>query len=184
MTYLSHASTLVGIYEASITAEEAVMELQQRGFDMTQVSIAGRDDHAEEKIVGYYTTEEGVSYWGKMGAFWARLRGWWRAGTAFFVIPGIGPTLVAGPLVVCVVSALEGAFVVEGMSVIGATFYSLGIPKDTALRMEAALKSDKFLVIMHGTASEVGDARKLLSTAGAAEVLEYLAGTDEFDNAA
>ena len=145
MTYTSHASTLIGIYEAPSIAEEAGMELQQRGFDMSQVSIAGRDDHAEEHVVSYYTTEEGVGYWGKMGAFWARLHIWWRAGTAFFVIPGIGPTLVAGPLVTSIVNALEGMLVVEGMSVVGAALYSSGIPKDTALRMEAALKSDKFL---------------------------------------
>ena len=62
--------------------------------------------------------------------------------------------------------------------------YNFGIPKDSVLRMEAALKADKFLVIMHGTASEVGDARKILVAAGVAEVLEYLAGTDEYDNAA
>jgi hypothetical protein len=122
------------------------------------------------------------SYWGKMGAFWAGLRGWWRAGTGFFVIPGLGPTLVAGPLVVWIVGALEGAFVFEGLSAIGAALYNFGIPKDSVLRMEAALKADKFLVIMHGTASEVGDAREILTTAGVPEAIEYFAGTDEYDN--
>jgi hypothetical protein len=133
---------------------------------------------------GYYTTEEGVSYWGKMGAFWASLHGWWRAGTAFFVIPGIGPTLVAGPLVASIVSALEGALMVEGMSVIGAALYSSGVPKDSASRMETALKSDKFLVFFHGTASEVRDAGRLLGTTGAIAVHEYLAEAEECDNAA
>ena len=184
MIYGSPANAGIGICETPTLAEEAVMELQRRGFDMTQVSIVGRDDHAEEQVVGYYTTGESVSYLGKMGAFRAGLRGWWRAGTGLFVVPGLGPTLVAGPLVVSIVSAIEGAFVFEGLSAIGAAFYNFGIPKDSVLRMEAALKADKFLVIMHGTASEVGDARKILITAGVAEVLEYLAGTDEYDNAA
>jgi hypothetical protein len=184
MLYASPANAVIGICETPTLAEEAVMELQRRGFDMTQVSIVGRDDHAEKQVVGYYTTGESVSYWGKMGAFQAGLRGWWRAGTGLFVVPGLGPTLVAGPLVVWIVSALEGAFVFEGLSAIGAAFYNFGIPKDKVLRMEAALKDDQFLVIMHGTASEAGDARKTLIRAGVAEVLEYLAGKDEYDNAA
>jgi len=88
------------------------------------------------------------------------------------------------PLVVWIVSALEHVFVFEDLSVIGGAFYNFGIPKDIVLRMEAALKADKFLVVMRGTASEVGDARKLLITLGVAEVLEYLAGTCDYGNAA
>jgi hypothetical protein len=52
MTYTS-ASTVIGIYETPGMAEGAAMELQQRGFDMSEVSIAGRDDHAEKHVVGY-----------------------------------------------------------------------------------------------------------------------------------
>jgi hypothetical protein len=184
MIYASPANAVIGICKTPAIAEEAALDLQRRGFDMTQVSIVGRDDHAEEHVVGNYTTGSSVSYRGKTSAFPSGLRVWWRAGTGFFVVPGLGPTLVAGPLVVWIVSALEGVFVFEDLSVIGAAFYHFGIPKHSVLRMEAALKADKFLVVMHGTASEVGDARKLLITAGVAEVLEYLAGTHEYDNAA
>jgi hypothetical protein len=184
MIYASPANAVIGICKTPTIAEEAALDLQQRGFDMTQVSIVGRDDHAEEQVVGNYFTGASVSYRGMVGAFPAGLRVWWRAGTGFFVVPGLGPTIVAGPLVVWIVSALEGVFVCEDLSAIGAALYNFGIPKDSILRMEAALKADKFLVIMHGTASEVGDARKILVAAGVAEVLEYLAGTDEYDNAA
>jgi hypothetical protein len=51
--------------------------------------------------------------WGKMGAFWG---GFWELlfGSALFAIPGIGPILVAGPLVAWIVGGLEGAAVVVG----------------------------------------------------------------------
>ena len=76
-------------------------------------------------------------------------------GAAFFAIPGIGPVLVAGPLVAWIIGALEGAVVVGGLSALGAGLYSIGIPKDSVVKYEAALKSDKFILLAHGTAAEV-----------------------------
>ena len=40
--------------------------------------------------------------------------------------------------------------------------YSIGIPKDSIVQYETALKADKFLVIAHGTPEEVEKARKVL----------------------
>jgi hypothetical protein len=85
-------------------------------------------------------------------------------GAAFFVIPGLGPILVAGPLVAWIVGALEGAVVVGGLSALGAGLYSIGIPKDSVVQYEAALKADKFLLLAHGTADEVAKARDILQT--------------------
>ena len=89
---------------------------------------------------------------------------------AFFIIPGLGPILVAGPLVAWIVGALEGAVVVGGLSALGAGLYSIGIPKDSVVKYEAALKSDKFLLLAHGTADEVAKARDILQTTQATEV--------------
>jgi len=69
-------------------------------------------------------------------------------------IPGIGPLLIAGPLVGWLVGALESAVLVGGLSALGAGLYGLGIPKDSILRYETALKADKFVVIVHGTSDE------------------------------
>ena len=91
-------------------------------------------------------------------------------GAAFFFIPGIGPILVAGPLVAWIVAGLEGAVVVGGLSVLGAALYSMGIPKNSIVTYETALKSDKFLLVAHGTAEEVAKARDILQTTHPMEV--------------
>jgi hypothetical protein len=91
-------------------------------------------------------------------------------GAAFFAIPGIGPVLVAGPLVAWIIGALEGAVVVGGLSALGAGLYSIGIPKDSVVKYELALKSDKFLILAHGTADEVAKARDIMQTTHAVEV--------------
>lgn len=52
----------------------------------------------------------------------------------------------------------------------GAGSYSIGIPKDSIMQYETALKSDKFLVIAHGTSDEVAKAKSILETTGAAQI--------------
>jgi uncharacterized membrane protein len=162
-------NSVVAIYDTHTQAEDAVKELQRSGFDMKKMSIVGKDYHTDEHVVGYYNTGDRMKYWGKLGAFWGGLWGM-LFGAAFFAIPGIGPILVAGPLVAWIVGALEGAVVVGGLSALGAGLYSIGIPKDSIVKYEAALKSDKFLLLAHGTADEVAKARDMLQTTDATEV--------------
>ena len=85
-------------------------------------------------------------------------------GSAFFAIPGIGPVLVAGPVVAWIVGALEGAVAVGGLSAIGAGLYGMGIPKDSVIKYELALKTDKFLLLVHGTAAEVERAKDVIES--------------------
>ena len=84
-------------------------------------------------------------------------------GSAFFLVPGVGPLLVAGPLVGWIVGALEGAVVVGGLSALGAGLYSVGIPKDSILQYETAVKSGKYIVIAHGSDAETAHAREIIS---------------------
>ena len=171
---MSGTNAVVAIYDSHSQAEEAVKELQKSGFDMKKLSIVGKDYHTEEQVVGYYNTGDRMKYWGKLGAFWGGLWGM-LFGAAFFAIPGLGPVLVAGPLVAWIVGALEGAVVVGGLSALGAGLYSIGIPKDSVVKYEAALKSDKFLVLAHGTADEVAKAKDILQTTRPAEVALHAA---------
>jgi hypothetical protein len=158
---MTNQNAVVAIYGTHVEAEEAVKKLQQGGIDMKALSIIGKDTHTDEHAVGYYNTGDRMKYWGKTGAFWG---GFWGLlfGSAFFVIPGIGPLLVAGPLVAWIVGALEGAVVVGGLSAVGAGLYGIGIPKDSVVQYEMDLKTDKFLLMVHGSATEVEKARGIV----------------------
>jgi hypothetical protein len=129
---------------------------------MKKLSIMGKDYHSEEHVVGYYNAGDRMKAWGKLGAFWGGLWGV-LVGAAFFAVPGLGPIAVAGPLVAAVVGGLEGAVVVGGLSAIGAGLYSVGIPKDSVLQYETALKAGKFLLIAHGSKDEVERACSVLA---------------------
>src|ERR1700735_2619344 len=113
MTKMSDHNLVVAGSEAHEQAEQAVKELQTSGFDMKKLSIVGKNPHAEEHVVGFYNAGDRIKSWGKTGAFWGGIWGL-LFGAAFFVIPGIGPILAAGPVVAWIVGALEGAVIVGG----------------------------------------------------------------------
>jgi uncharacterized membrane protein len=171
---MSETNSVVAIYETHTQAEEGVKELQKSGFDMKKMSIVGKDYHTDEHVVGYYNAGDRMKYWGKQGAFWGGIWGM-LFGAAFFAIPGIGPVLVAGPLVAWIIGALEGAAVVGGLSALGAGLYSIGIPKNSVVKYELALKSDKFLLLAHGTTDEVAKARDIMQTTHPVEVAVHTA---------
>jgi hypothetical protein len=157
---------IVGVYNTHSEAEDGIKQLQKAGFDMKKLSIVGKDYHTEEHAVGYYNTGDRMRYWGKLGAFWGGIWGL-LFGWAFFWVPGIGPLLAAGPLVSTIVAALEGAAVTGGLSAFGAALYSLGIPKNSILSYETAIKAGKFMVVAHATGEEVTKAQDIFRTSGA-----------------
>jgi hypothetical protein len=158
---MSAMNSVVAVYDTHEQAEAAIKELQQAGVDMQSLSIAGKDPHTDEHVVGYYNAGDRMKYWGKIGAFWG---GFWGLlfGAGLFAIPGIGPILVAGPLVAWIVAGLEGAAVVGGVSAVGAGLFSIGVPKDSVIKYDVALKTDKFLLVVHGTADAVETAKRII----------------------
>ena len=121
-----------------------------------------KNTHTDEHVVGYYNAGDRMKYWGKIGAFWG---GFWGLlfGSAAFAIPGLGPILVAGPLVAWIIAGLEGAVLVGGVSAVGAGLVSIGIPKDSVLKYDVALKTDKFVLVVHGSAEAVDKAKNIIA---------------------
>jgi hypothetical protein len=166
---MTENNSVVAVYDTHDGAEAAIKELQHAGVDMSTLSIIGKDTHTDEQVVGYYNNGDRMKFWGKTGAMWG---GFWGLlfGSAFFAIPGIGPVLVAGPVVAWIVGALEGAAVVGGVSAIGAGLYGMGIPKDSVVNYETALKTDKYLLLVNGTAGDVEKARDIIENTRPANV--------------
>ena len=166
---MSDNNAMVGVYNTHTEAEAAIKELHRSGFDMQKLSIMGKDYHTEEHVIGYYNAGDRMKFWGKLGAFWG---GFWGLlfGSAMFLVPGVGHVMVFGPLVSWIIGALENAAVVGGFSALGAGLFSIGIPKNSVLDYEQAVKAAKFLVIAHGTTAEVAKAKSILETSGATRV--------------
>jgi hypothetical protein len=170
---MSADNIVIAVYDSHAGAENAVKELQSSGFDMKKLSIAGKNPHAEEHVVGFYNTGDRIKAWAGAGAgagaFWGGIWGL-LLGAAFFVVPGIGLVLMAGPLVAWIAGALEGAVVVGGIGAIGAGLFSIGLPRDTVLNYEVAIKTDRYLLLVHGTAAEAASAREIMQGTHPAEL--------------
>ncbi len=165
-------SSAVGLFHNHQDAESAVKELQKSGYDMKKLSVVGKDYQTEETVIGYYNTGDRMATWGKFGLFWGSIWGL-LFGSAFLIIPGLGPVMVGGPLVSWIIGALETALVTGGLTALGGALASIGIAKDSVLRYETALKANKFLLIAHGTAQEVERARSILMQHKAEEAVVH-----------
>ena len=160
---MAKENAAIAVYDTHIQAEAAIKELEKAGVDMKKLSILGKDYHAEENVVGYYNAGDRMKFWGKLGAFWGGLWGL-LFGSALFFVPGIGHVVALGPVGGMIVGALENAIIVGGLSALGAGLYSIGIPKDSIVKYETAVKADKFLVIVHGTEDEVTKAKEIIKS--------------------
>ena len=145
-------------------AEAAVRKLNAAGLNMQHFSIVGKGYHTEDKVIGFYNVGDRITFWGKNGALWGGLWGLFFGGM-MLTMPVIGPVVVLGHLAAMVLAAVQGAVVVGGLGALGAALYSIGLPKDSVIQYEAALKSNGFLIVAHGPAEEMARATAILKTA-------------------
>jgi hypothetical protein len=160
---MTEPTTVVAIFADHQGAEAAIRKLADAKMDIKHLSIVGKGYHTDEKVVGFYHMGDRIKFWGKRGAFWGGLWGWLFGGV-FLVIPGVGHVVVLGYLAAAVISAIESAVVVGGLSALGAALYSSGIPKNSVVAYEKALEADEFLVMAQGPTEEMARAKTILAT--------------------
>ena len=161
---MNHDISPVFVFNNRTQAEEAIQTLSHAGFDMKKLSLVGKGYHSEEHPVGFYTAGDKIRTWGGAGAFWGGIWGILLAPAVLF-LPGLGLMAMAGPVVSAIVGGVEGAVLVGGLSALGAALTEIGVPKDQAIKYETALKVDKYLLVVHGSAQEVEQARSVLARA-------------------
>ncbi len=160
---MENTDTIVAVFTDHGAAETAVKKLSADGFNIKNLSVIGKGYHTDEKVVGFYNTGDRIKFWGTRGAFWGGLWGLFFGGL-FMTIPVVGHIVVLGYLAATVISAVESAVVVGGLSAIGAALYGIGIPKDSVIAYETAVTADNFLVTARGTSAEMARARAILGT--------------------
>ena len=162
-------NTVIAIYKDHTSADAAVKQLAEADISMEKLSVIGQGYHSEEKVVGFYNTGERMKLWGKFGAFWGGLWGLMVTGM-YITVPAVGSVVVLGHLATMVLAVIEGAVVAGGLSALGASLFSIGIPKDSILQYEQALKADGFMVLLEGSQAEIAHARTILDQTGTEQV--------------
>ena len=158
---MSATNSLVAVLRSHEQAGNAIRELHNNGYDMRNVSIVGRDYHTDEHFVGYYNAGKRKMHWGKLGADLGGYRGL-LFGSALFRVPGLGPLVAAGPLVTCVVGALEEGSPEGEFCALGVALASIGIPRNYIVQCETEVKNGMLLLVVHGTCDDLKRAKDLL----------------------
>ena len=166
---MSTTDIAVAVYDSHRQAEDAVHKLARAGFDMKTISILGKGYHSEQHVIGYFNAGDRAKFFGKLGAFWGGLAGM-LFGSALMFVPVVGHIVVLGPIAATIAGGLQGAVLGGGVSALAGALSALGLPKDSVLRYETAIKADKFLVIVHGGADEIHRAHDVLTAAGSSDV--------------
>ena len=169
---MSKKNSCIAIFKSHQEAEQAIMELEHAGFDMQKLSIVGKGYEREENVIGYYNGINRVKFWGKRGAFWG---GIWGVlfNPAFMCVPGTGSLTAGGLLFITLASGLSTAIFTGGLTALGAALYSIGVPRNSIINYETAVKMKKYLLIVRGTRDEVEHARDILNTDKEVEVAVY-----------
>ena len=160
---LEKTDTVIAVFADHNAAEAAVKNLAAAGFEMKNLSVVGKGYQTDEKVVGFYNEGDRIKFWGTRGAFWGGLWGLFFGGL-FLTIPVVGHVIVLGYLASMAVYGIGNAIVVGGLSALGAALYGIGIPKDSVIQYETAVKADNYLVMAHGAAAEIARAKEILGT--------------------
>lgn len=162
---MPHRNVCIAVIDDHQQVKSVLDGLLDSGFNAAQISVVGKDHPDDKHIHGYVTTGEKMKFWGGQGAFWGGIIGM-LAGAGFMFVPGIGPLIVAGPLVSIIAGGVEGAVGLAGIEALFAGLLHLGFSKDGLAEFEKELKAGKSLVIVHGDADEVSRAKEVLSDKG------------------
>jgi hypothetical protein len=155
-------SSSVYVFDTHVKLESAIRSLSESGFDVKKLSMIGKGYRSEEHPVGFYTADNRIQAWGGLSAFWGDMWGLLLA-PAIFWLPGFGLMAMAGPVVSALVGQSKGAAVVDGVSALCAALTQSGVPKDQLTKYEAALRADKYVLMVHGNAARLAKARSVLA---------------------
>jgi hypothetical protein len=168
----SQTTAVFALYDTHQEAEAAIRGLQRSGCDLRRLSVIGRDYYTEQGVVGLYTSGDQKKVFGQTGTFWGGLLGL-MSGSAFLLVPGIGPLFVAGPVVARIVGEIEEAATVGGTNALGAALYHIGVPQSNIVEYEKQIRAGTFVLIAHGSQEEIDRAKPPLAASGGHGLSEY-----------
>jgi hypothetical protein len=151
-------------------AEQALNQLNESGFPMSQVSIVAKQSDEDDRIsnveVSDQIGEQNVkSPLGVVKDTFAHSTwGFILAGLTSLALPGVGPVLAAGSLGAALVAttASTGVSALEVNKLVN-VLADLGIPKADASIYSDRLLQGNYLVMLEGTPDEIHRADKILS---------------------
>jgi len=157
-----------GIYSTRAGIESAVDALKAADFRNTDISVLMPEKESTKEFAHEKHTKapEGAATGAGSGIVIGGALGW-LAGIGALAIPGVGPFIVAGPLM----AALAGAGVGGAVGGVTGALIGMGIPEYEAKRYEGRINKGGMLLSVHSDNSEwVTRAKEILKSTGAEDI--------------
>jgi uncharacterized membrane protein len=145
------AKSIVGIAKTSLQVERTIDELQEDALiAVTEISVLMPDSETQPELGAVKTTKapEGASAGAVLGGTLGLL-----AGISALALPGLGPLIAAGPIMV----ALGGTAARAAAGGVVGALVGLGIPESEARVYEERLKAGGHLVAVQVQNNEIAD---------------------------
>jgi hypothetical protein len=157
-----------GTHPHRASFEYALGALKKEGFRDTDVSVLLQENPGTKDLVTQKATKapEGAATGAGSGALVGGAIGW-LAGTGALAIPGLGPLLVAGPIV----ATLAGIGVGGALGGLTGALLGLGMPEYEAKRCRGRIEKGGILLSVHCDNPEwVKKGKRSLSSTGAKDI--------------
>jgi hypothetical protein len=152
------AHTLTGLFPSRLEAEQAVVQLQNAGFDPSTIGTVMPDKSESGKVVYTHGNQSGEG--AVAGGIVGGTAGALMAATGAIFIPGVGP-FIAGGILATLIGGAAG-WLVGGL-------VGLGIPKEEAEYYENQVQSGRALVTVDAEGREA-EAHDILIRNGAEDL--------------
>jgi hypothetical protein len=169
-----------GIYPHRASCEYAFGVLREEGFRDTDVSVLLQENPGTKDLATEKTTKatEGAAAGGGSGAVIGGAIGW-LAGTGVLSIPGLGPFLVAGPII----ATLAGIGVGGTLGGLSGALLGLVTPEYEAKRYQGRIEKGGILLSVHCDSSNwANKAKRLLNSTGAEDIASTSESAADYDN--
>jgi hypothetical protein len=176
---MSKNLSVYAIYPSRSSLEIGLETLRKQGFRPEDISMLYPENLGNKDLVHEENTKapEGAATGGAAGAVLGGVLGW-LAGVGALAIPGIGPLLVAGPIV----AALSGVGAGATMGGVVGGLVGLGVPEYEAKRYEGRVQHGGILISVHSDNPEWAKrASQILKETGAEQISSTAEGKADFD---
>src|SRR5437762_11759158 len=159
-------SSVFCIAKSASQTEQIVEDLQNSGFDVSEISVLMPDTGGKHDFGHVKATKapEGATTGATAGGVTGGVLGL-LAGIGALAIPGVGPFIAAGPIM----AALSGAALGATTGGLVGGLVGLGIPEIEARRYVDKLKSGNYLIAVHVHDGDEKDRAKEIFEAADAE---------------
>ncbi len=181
--------TILGVFDDRQNAEDAILDLENAGYDVRDISIVMKDYHDTkdmERPTGSNVATGAVSG-ATTGAALGGIAGL-LIGVGAIAIPGIGGLLIGGPLAAMLGLAGAAATTVSGAAtgalaggIVGA-LTNLGVPEEEAQEYANRIREGAVLLAVPAVGQEIGEVSDILKEQGATNIRSIAVPYERFEH--